>query len=282
MADTAFRPDLGEPAYPEGQGPRILLDEAHNNFHTVEGRYQTAVRVLRHDGFVVEPNRVPFTPEALAGVDLLLIANALSDRNVQDWSLPTPSAFTPEEVQVVRAWVEGGGRLLLIADHMPFPGCAADLAAAFGVEFLNGFATDAAGSVDTFMFRRAEGTLLPHPVTDGRTASERVDSVISLTGQAFPVPPPFEPILLIPDGGIVLLPERAWEFSPETEYVSGETLSQGAVGEWGEGRVAFWGEAAMFSAQVSGEERRPMGMNLPEANQNPQLLLNLVRWLTER
>ena len=79
----------------------------------------------------------------------------------------------------------------------------------------------------------------------------------------------------------MLLPERAWVFSSETEYVSAEGLAQGAVGEWGEGRVAFWGEAAMFSAQVSGEERRPMGMNLPVANQNPQLLLNLVRWLVE-
>ncbi len=36
----------------------------------------------------------------------------------------------------------------------------------------------------------------------------------------------------------------------------------------------------MFSAQVSGAERRPMGMNMPTARGNPQLLLNIMHWLT--
>jgi hypothetical protein len=35
----------------------------------------------------------------------------------------------------------------------------------------------------------------------------------------------------------------------------------------------------MFSAQVSGAERRPMGMNAPTATQNPQFLLNIMHWL---
>jgi len=35
----------------------------------------------------------------------------------------------------------------------------------------------------------------------------------------------------------------------------------------------------MFSAQVSGEQRRPMGMNMPTAAQNSQFLLNVMRWL---
>jgi hypothetical protein len=48
---------------------------------------------------------------------------------------------------------------------------------------------------------------------------------------------------------------------------------------FGRGRVAVFGEAAMFSAQLAGPERRPMGMNAPEAPQNPRFLLNLVRWL---
>jgi len=47
----------------------------------------------------------------------------------------------------------------------------------------------------------------------------------------------------------------------------------------GRGRVAVFGEAAMFTAQVSGPERRPMGMNTPTAAQNPQFLLNVMHWL---
>ena len=36
----------------------------------------------------------------------------------------------------------------------------------------------------------------------------------------------------------------------------------------------------MFSAQVSGPDRTPMGMNHPSAGQNVQFLLNVVHWLT--
>jgi hypothetical protein len=43
--------------------------------------------------------------------------------------------------------------------------------------------------------------------------------------------------------------------------------------------VAFFGEAAMFSAQVSGPQRLPMGMNAPLAEQNAQFVLNVLRWL---
>lgn len=50
--------------------------------------------------------------------------------------------------------------------------------------------------------------------------------------------------------------------------------------EIGRGRVALFGEAAMFTAQRAGPERAPVGMNAPAAAQNAQLALNLVRWLT--
>jgi len=280
VADTSFRPATGEPMYPPGGGPVVLFDEAHNNFHTMDGRYQTTVRLLRQDGFRVKPLREPSSPEHLAGADLLMIANALADENVREWHLPTPSAFTREEISAVRDWVEKGGALLLIADHMPFPGAAADLAAAFGAHFLNGFATDSTGSAHVFMFRRSQGTLAPHPISDGLRPGERVDSVLSITGQAFSIDPPLKPVLLVPRGTLILMPEEAWVFTSETPVRVGDGLVQGAAGVWGRGKVAFWGEAAMFSAQVSGPEHRPMGMNLPEAGQNPQLLLNLVRWLT--
>jgi hypothetical protein len=36
----------------------------------------------------------------------------------------------------------------------------------------------------------------------------------------------------------------------------------------------------MFSAQLAGAERRPMGMNDPRAGQNPQFVLNVMHWLS--
>jgi hypothetical protein len=40
------------------------------------------------------------------------------------------------------------------------------------------------------------------------------------------------------------------------------------------------GEAAMFTAQVRGENRRRNGFTSPEAGQNLQYLLNIMHWLS--
>ena len=280
VADTAFRPRLGAPAFESGQGPRVVLDEAHFNFHTLNGRYQMFARVMQHDGFVVEAGREPFSGSTLEGTDVLVIANALHERNrrLEEWSLPTPSAFSEVEVTAVREWVEVGGSLLLIADHMPFPGAAAELAASFGFELMNGFAiqTEARSPI---VFRTSDGSLADHAVVQGSGGMNRVDSVASFTGEAFRAPPGATSLLTLPDGVVSLNPSRAWEFTEQTPRVDVAGWSQGAIMEVGEGRVAVFGEAAMFSAQVSGPTQIPMGMNAPIAAGNPQFLVNLMRWL---
>jgi cytochrome c peroxidase len=42
----------------------------------------------------------------------------------------------------------------------------------------------------------------------------------------------------------------------------------------------IFGEAAMFTAQLAGPAKNPMGMNSPEAKKNYQFLLNVVHWLS--
>lgn len=280
MADTLFQPTLLHPAFRPGQGPRVLLDEGHFNFHTLEGRYAPFARLLRRDGFVITPLRTPWTPSALASARVLVVANALGERNARgDWTLPTPPAFTAAEVDAVRQWVAGGGALLLIADHMPFPGANETLAGAFGIWFINGFATDGACNADEFTFRRTDGTLADDRITRGRNAAERVDSVRTFTGQAFRLSGRARPLLTLAPGSVMLLPKRAWEFSDSTPRLPAEGLVQGTVLEYGKGRVAVFGEAAMFSAQVSGADRHAMGMNNPGARQNAQFLLNVMHWL---
>ncbi len=282
VSDTAFRPTLPAPAFAVADAPLVLLDEAHNNFHTVDGRYATFARILRSDGLRVQPLRERFTATSLARAKVLVIANAVADRNRNNanWTLPTPSAFDASEIAAVKSWVEGGGALLLIADHMPFGGAAEELATAFGIVMSNGYATDSTCSADEFHFTRANGLLGDHPITRGRTAAERVTSVRSFTGQAFSVNGTFSPLLTVPAGSVSLLPSRAWEFTGTTPRVPASGLQQGAALIVGRGRVAAFGEAAMFTAQVSGAVRRPMGMNDPGARENPQFLLNVLHWLT--
>jgi hypothetical protein len=282
VSDTLFDPPIARPAFPVGSGPTVLLDEAHFNFHTVEGRYAPFVRLLRRDGFVVRPLREPWTQASLAPARILVIANALAERMSRGpWALPNSPAFTPAEITLLAQWVKGGGSLLLIADHMPFPGAVETLAAAFGIQMTDGFATDRRCEVDEIVFRRSDGSLAPHPITNGRSSLERVDSVRSFTGQAFRLSGPGQPLLTLGAGSVVLLPTTAWRFSDSTPRIPAEGMLQGAVLELGRGRVAVFGEAAMFSAQVSGPARRPMGMNAPHAGENPQFLLNLIHWLAE-
>ena len=59
-------------------------------------------------------------------------------------------------------------------------------------------------------------------------------------------------------------------------------MLQGAVFRYGKGRVAVFGEAAMFSAQKITREDgiSYMGMNRDDASQNPQFLLNVMHWLS--
>ncbi len=280
MSDTAFDPAIASPAFTRGIGPVVLIDEVHHNYHTRDGRYAPFARLLERDGFVTRPLAEPWTRESLAGASVLVVANALAPRNIDfNWNLPTPSGFTADEIVFIRRWVEQGGSLLLIADHMPFPGAAAELAAAFGVRFRNGFATDRSCGADELLFTRADGTLADHPVTRGRRPGERIDAVRTFTGQAFQMAGEGRPLLTLGAGAMLLLPDTAWRFRDDTPREPAAGMLQGALLEVGQGRVAVFGEAAMFSAQVSGAERRPMGMNDPGAGQNPQFLLNVMRWL---
>lgn len=265
----------------------VMVDEAHHNLHSLAtGTLDRFSEILRDEGLTPIRSSTPFRRDSLERGFLLVVSNALHASNVDDWALPTPSAFTPEEIEAVRGWVEDGGALLLIADHMPFPGAAGDLAAAFGAELSNGFAFDTATlqrpkpclePSEIQVFRRADGTLASHPITAG-IAGGRIDSVATFTGQAFRVPGSAEPLMTFGAGAVSLLPEEAWVFTDETPRIPAEGRHQGAVLEFGSGRVALFGEAAMFTAQTCGGGT-PMGMNAPAATQNADLVRNLVRWL---
>ena len=279
VADTSFEPPIPDPAYRTGRGPVVLLDEAHFNFHTAEGRYKPFAELLRRDGYVVKASRLKFSGASLRGGRILVIANPLAERNQTDWSLPTPSAFTPEEVRAVREWVRGGGSLLLIADHMPFPGAAGTLAAAFGVSFSNGYAVDVKAQ-GPMLFKLSDGSLKEHPITRGRSESESVTSVATFTGSAFQVEGDAQPLLVLGPSVSSFLTSVAGQITNETPRFPVGGWYQGAVLRFGKGRVCVFGEAAMFSAQLAGPNRNPMGMNAPVASQNPRFLLNVMHWLS--
>jgi hypothetical protein len=280
VSDLDYRPALPRPAYAVDTGPRVAIDEAHHNFHTATGRYQPFAELLRRDGYRVQAFKETFTRDALRAVEILVIANPLHPRNVSDWSLPTPSAYTANEVTALRRWVEDGGSLLLIADHMPFPGAASEVAGAFGVKFSNGYARDGrwrTGAAAEFELNHGLGE---NAITRGRNDDERISRVVTFGGSAFKPPPDATHILTFGPASISAETRKAPGITPDAPRVAIDGWSQGAAWKVGGGRIAVFGEAAMFSAQRAGPDRRPMGMNAPEARQNHQLLLNVMHWLS--
>jgi hypothetical protein len=271
-ADPDFDPRVAAPAYPaapNGRHPRVAIDGAHRNFHTAEGRYKPLADLLRSDGYAVSASAQPLGVEALRGVDVLVIANAMGP----DGHDGRP-AFTLDEEAAVAAWVGAGGGLLLIADHAPFGGAAAALARQFGVTMHYRFARDDefhdGWDNERLEFSRANGLLPANPITDGRTPAERVSRVVTFTGQSLSGPADAIPLLRLGDGAY------DWESRevrfPAKGHVQALALAAGA------GRVVVSGEAAMFSAQIDPLGRR-FGMNRGGTDDR-QLLLNVVHWLS--
>jgi hypothetical protein len=281
VADTTFNPVTVRTEYPSGEGPLVLIDEGHNNFHTADGRYLPFARLLRADGYNVAGYKGEFTFPLLKDARILVIANALNKINIQNWFLPTPSAFTPGEISALTGWVKSGGSLFLIADHMPMGGAAADLAAAFGIRFTNGFAADTSVQGPAFFYRK-DNTLLSCSVTNGRNDDEKVNKVVTFTGQAFPLPEGATSILKFDKRYLLLESDTAWVFNSQTRYTPIDGWSQGAFMKFGAGRIVFFGEAAMFTAQLAGPQKIRVGMNSDYAEENYKLLLNIIHWLDGR
>ncbi len=276
-ADEDFDATLSRPAWVVDH-PRVLVDEAHFNFHTISGTYSPFSALLRSDGYQVEANRERLEGWVLVGIDVLVIANARGSDQSGSRGLP---AFTDEECEAVRNWVEVGGSLLLIADHAPFGAAARTLSHQFGVEMSNLDTVDPENSDSTvatgdgaLVFSRERGLLGDHPIIRGRDEDERITRVLSFNGQS----------LKGPEGSVAFLPlaSTALDVSSDGDTVSAAGRSQGIAMEVGAGRIVILGEAAMLTAQVSRvpfEEKKRGGISSPNAD-NKQLVLNIMHWLT--
>lgn len=271
--DVSDLPEIEDPAYSAGDGPILCIDGAHNNLHRLDTGFAPFAEYLKQDGYRMVANEKQFEEGVPDTCSVLVIVNALHESNLGNWVLPTPSAFTEKEIEMLESWVSGGGRLFLIADHMPYPGAAEELAAAFGFTFNNGFALNPERLGSPSIFTKSDGTLKDLSLIDG------IDSVASYTGQAFHIPKSAISVLTFGDDHYTLMPDTAWQFSADTPQESVEGWSQGAILEYGKGKVAVFGEAAMFTSQRVGEAERTVGITDPGAPQNARFLLSIIHWL---
>ena len=272
--DPDFNTSVARPAYTDTH-PRVLFDEAHHNFHTAVGRYRPFADLIASDGYQVIRNHEKFTRPVLERGDILVIANALGGGMGGPGVAKT--AFTDEECEAVRGWVNDGGALLLISDHPPFGSAAAGLAKPFGVEMSQGVVDDSKNRAnDRFelVFSRENHLLGDHPITRGRDPSERLNRIMTFTGQS----------LQGPEGSVSFLTLSATatdDRQPGRAPVSVAGRSQGLALPYGKGRIVVLGEAAQLTAQIFGPEREPFGMNIPGID-NRQMAINIMHWLSGR
>jgi len=263
-ADPDFDARVGKPAFVHNH-PRVLFDEGHHNVHKSNLTYKAFADLLRNDGCLVDVNSGSFTAETLRGYSVLVIVGALG-APLEDEAHAQNPAFTKDEVDVVRNWVERGGSLLLLTDHEPVASSEEMLVRAFGVtpmkdvvmdddhHFENFYSSNIVASADN-------GLLVRHAIT------RNVNRVVVFGGQS------------------LLFPKTATEFIRLGQHAHGSnngTLGNGQAGalQFGRGRIVITGDMGMLSAQLftEGGVTNRWGMNVPGID-NRQLVLNIARWL---
>ncbi|MHB1561491.1 MAG: hypothetical protein ACYC61_28920, partial [Isosphaeraceae bacterium] len=275
FADPQFDPKVDRPAFTD-RHPLVLIDEAHNNFHTAEGRYKAFADLVRNDGFEVRPLKEKLSAGALRGCAVLVIANAMGAPAMRNPAAAGP-AFQQAECDAVRTWLRGGGSLLLITDHHPFGASCQVMARGLGIDMGMSATFDPANS-EAYQpawinYTRVNGLLGDHPIITGRDGSERIDRVLTFAGQSIKGPAGSVPLLK-------LAASAADQPGPGQSGRVGAAngRAQAVAFQLGQGRVVVLGEAGMLGAQVVGRTGAPMGMNFPGVD-NRQFALNAMHWL---
>lgn len=276
VADAKFDARVDKPAFTKNY-PRVLFDEAHNNADTSSGRYKPFADLLFNDGYHLAVNRQPFTKASLQTHKILIIVNPLGAEDVDDEGAEHP-AFTTNEVEAVNDWVRDGGALLLIVDAAPFGSAAEILASRLGIEMSKGETTDSANADKEFetpnvlVYSRENHLLVESSLTNGRSDAERVNRVLVFGGQSLKGPPGSDAILKLADTAVD-------EIAAPGKNASAAGRVQGIAYRAGKGRVIGLGDATMLSAQLTGSDNQPIGMNVVDID-NRKLALNIMHWLS--
>jgi hypothetical protein len=285
-ADPNFQATVAKPAYTKENGPVILIDAAHSNFHSAKGRYGPFAELLRNDGYVVRDSKDGFE-SGLAGASVMVVANAQGLNETND-----SSAFNAPEIAALHRWVEAGGSLLLVVDHYPMGPAASRLGLAFGVTIGDGMVEDSivfdstSKDLSQLVFSRENGLLAEHPITAGRDTSERLTRVVSFTGTTLRGPPQATELLRFSSSALAYSAIPKIEKDGNTTRVSvtyGNPASalgqsQGLAFSAGKGRVVILGEAAMLTAQID-RMGKAFGMSVAGTD-DKQFVLNVAHWLS--
>jgi len=283
--DPSFAPRVDRPLFAT-PGPRVVVDEGHRNLLLTQAALRPFVELLRRDGFMVDATNGPISSASLEGARVLILGGARGSNDAND-----DSAFDTAELEVIEQWIRRGGSLLVVTDHWPFGSAANELLARFGASGCAGLVEDpsrgdAERGPSHVIASRDNGGLVDHPITDGRSKDERVERVMTFTGQSLSTPPGGTALLTLSDTAISYPPraptvERSGgDVRVHMEYgapTSAAGRAQAIAFEFGEGRVVVLADAGMIRAHRDGRGR-PVGMNATDYD-NMHFARGIMRWL---
>ncbi len=154
-----------------------------------------------------------------------------------------------------------------------------------------------------------DGSIIYHELMANGAYSypgETTPNVVTFTGHSFDWTPTagveLEPLFVMGEGTYTVMTEaQDAYFGPDVNASNTNTLVsllnsgkvpdfivpvvdsneklQAAIARVGNGKVAFFGEAGMFTAQIAADGVTKMGLNNPQAEHNWKYILNLMRYL---
>lgn len=262
--DLLYQPQIN-PVFEPGSKPVILFDQAHYNRHLVldkenkPGSYHAFSKLAEALGCELRILMNQVNESRLKQANLLVIACPFSENN---------EPYTTGEIDTIKSWVEQGGSLLLITDHIPFSNSAVSLAKAFAIQFTIGTVVDHAQG-DKTVFEPGRIIYSTEKYSEETALLINTSNIITYTGQ-----------------GVKKMNEEyrmILRFSPTAYFEDREGNAYDAKGfsqlitiQFGKGKVAVTGEAAFLTAQIKGDEL--IGLNNRDYD-NEKLCKNLLVWL---
>ena len=203
-------------------------------------------------------------------------------------------------MSAIVAWLKGGGSLLLVLDH--YASTQSKLTASLGVKNWPGNSAGACPTAINILFWRSEffpggeprlavlgsgggqgcqsadAILGKHAITEGRSPGERIRRVATFSGSAFEALPGGMPLLTLPRGARLGAATRT-PLLPNVvlgvDELRGAPIAgwlQGAVTEFGKGRLAIFADSAVVSGGGAADKDQFID--------NRQFALNLMHWLS--
>lgn len=290
------------PAYELGKGPVIAIDEAHKNSPTYDG-YPDGIKALQDDGY--RPRRFAQTISAASLADIsILVMNDPQTTLGEDEVSPLVAwlkaggslllaldHFASQQTRLtaslgVRNWP---GNSVTVHSDLCKPGvtgCAAEGRAAMYVLFWRSESFPGGepklavvGGGGGQGYQSADAVLGKHTITEGRGPGERITRVATYSGSAFEALPGGAPLLTLPLGARIgavtkttLVPSGLLGDGAFADTSAAGWL-QGAVTEFGKGRVAVFADSAIV--RIDGR-----AADEGKFKDNGQFVLNLMHWLS--